>query len=34
MFKVKTLNHISPSCLEIMTPDRREVLEKRDDVCL
>ena len=25
MFKVKTLNHISPSCMEIMTPDRYEI---------
>lgn len=25
MFKVKTLNHISPSCLEIMTPEAYEI---------
>ncbi len=27
MFKVKTLNHISPSCKEIMTPDSYEIAD-------
>ena len=27
MFKVKTLNHISPSCKEIMTPDAYEIAD-------
>ena len=27
MFKVKTLNHISPSCKEIMTPDFYEIAD-------
>ena len=31
MFKVKTLNHISPSCLEIMTPDRYEISDTMED---
>ena len=25
MYKVKTLNHISPSCMDVMTPDRYEI---------
>ena len=31
MFKVKTLNHISPSCMEIMTPDRYEISDTMAD---
>ncbi len=31
MFKVKTLNHISPSCLEIMTPEAYEISDTMAD---
>lgn len=31
MFKVKTLNHISPVCMEIMTPDRYEIADDMEN---
>lgn len=31
MFKVKTLNHVSPSCMEIMTPDRYQIADDMAD---
>lgn len=31
MFKVKTLNHISPSCMDVMTPDRYEIADDMAD---
>lgn len=31
MYKVKTLNHISPSCMDVMTPDRYEISDTMAD---
>ena len=31
MYKVKTLNHVSPSCMDIMTPDRYEISDTMAD---
>lgn len=31
MFKVKTLNHISPSCKDVMTPDLYEIADNMED---
>ena len=31
MFKVKTLNHISPVCMQVMTPERYEISDTMED---
>ena len=31
MFKVKTLNHVSPSCMEVMTPERYEISDTMEN---